>query len=137
MKRILVFGVFDGIHEGHRAFLQQARQSQNKRGILRGTNAKEKVLLVAAVTRDEVVERLKGRKPRKDQGLRIKELMEAGLVDEAVEGDEETGRWEVIGKVRPDIIALGYDQDALRVALQKHIREKGLQIEVVVMEAIL
>ena len=100
MKKILVFGVFDGVHEGHRAFLRQARSLGD--------------YLVAAVTRDVVAEQLKGRRPEKDQGLRIKDLIETELVGEAVLGDMDLGSWEVIGKVNPDIVALGYDQTELK-----------------------
>ncbi len=120
MKKILVFGVFDGIHEGHFSFLRQARECGD--------------ILIAAVTRGGVVERLKGRKPRKDQGLRIKELLETGLVDEAVEGDAELEKWEVIGKVGPDVVALGYDQESLGAALRQYVEVKGLDIEICVMK---
>lgn len=131
MRRVLIFGTFDGVHEGHLAFLREAR---NRRGILRGTNA-EKVWLVAAVARDEVVRKLKGRRPRKDIGQRTKDLGQTGLVDEVISGDLDLGSWGVIGKAKPNVIALGYDQVGLKEVLERHIREKGLQIEVVVMEA--
>ncbi len=134
MEKVLVFGVFDGIHDGHLAFLRQARQTQICADDAQ-MNADEKIWLVVAVAKDEVVEKLKGRLPRKDQGLRIRELMETGLVDEVVEGDLDLGSWGVIGKVRPDVIALGYDQVGLKDALERHIRERGLKIEVVVMKA--
>ncbi|MEK7479420.1 MAG: adenylyltransferase/cytidyltransferase family protein [Patescibacteria group bacterium] len=130
MKKVLVFGVFDGLHEGHRAFLRQARTDAD----FTRNDAEEKIWLIAAVTRDEVVRQLKGRPSQKDQGLRIKELMEIGLVDEVVEGDAELRSWEVIGKYAPDVIALGYDQGALKSALEEYIREKGLEIEVRVMK---
>ena len=121
MRRVLVFGVFDGAHEGHFSFLREARACGD--------------CLFVAVARDEVVEKLKGRPPQKDQGLRIKELMKAGLTDEVIEGDLDLGSWAVIGKVKPDVIALGYDQVGLKGALEEHIREKGLDIEVRVMKA--
>ncbi|OGG40978.1 hypothetical protein A3A21_01260 [Candidatus Jorgensenbacteria bacterium RIFCSPLOWO2_01_FULL_45_25b] len=133
-RRVLVFGTFDGLHEGHRAFLRQARQMQIRADDAQ-MNADDSVRLIVVVARDEVVEKLKGRKSRKEQGLRIKELMETGLMDEVVEGDAEIGRWEVIGKIKPDIIALGYDQVALKEALEEYVRENGLRIEVRVMKA--
>ena len=133
-RRVLVFGTFDGLHEGHRAFLRQARQMQIRADDAQ-MNADDSVRLIVVVARDEVVEKLKGRKSRKEQGLRIKELMETGLVDEIMEGDAEIGRWEVIGKIKPDIIALGYDQVALKEALEEYVRENGLRIEVRVMKA--
>lgn len=131
MKKVMVFGVFDGVHDGHKVFLKQARECGD--------------YLIAVVTRDEVAELLKGCKPRKEIGLpptqgfgghgRIKEIMETGLVNEAVEGDKNLGKWEVIGKYKPDIIALGYDQTELKTALLQFIREQDLEVDVMVMEA--
>lgn len=120
MRKILVFGVFDGIHGGHRNFLSQAKKLGD--------------YLIIAVARDEVVEKLKDRRPWKNLEVRIRELLETGLVDEVIEGDSDLGSWEVVGKVRPDIIALGYDQTALKNALETHVKEKELAIEVRVME---
>ncbi|MDP2703879.1 MAG: adenylyltransferase/cytidyltransferase family protein [bacterium] len=121
VKKVLVFGTFDGIHEGHRVFLRQAHKC--------GDN------LIVAVAKDEVVEKLKGHKPTKDLGQRTKDLRNTGFVDEVIEGDLDLGSWGVIGKVKPNVIALGYDQGGLKEALLGYIREKGLEIQVKVMEA--
>ena len=44
-KRVVVFGIFDGVHEGHRSLFAQAlRQAQGK--------AKEDVELIVIVGRD-------------------------------------------------------------------------------------
>ncbi|MDP3725021.1 MAG: hypothetical protein Q8R20_00950, partial [Nanoarchaeota archaeon] len=56
-------------------------------------------------------------------------------VDEVVEGDVEIGAWGVIGKYKPDVIALGYDQIILGDALREYIQKNGLKVRVVVMEA--
>ena len=121
MKNVLVFGVFDGVHEGHRFFLRQARACGD--------------YLIVAVARDEAAEKLKGRRPLKDIGQRTRDLEQTGLVQEVVEGDMDLGSWGVIGKVKPDVIGLGYDQVGLKDALERYIREKGLGIEVRVMKA--
>ena len=145
-RRVLVFGTFDGLHEGHRAFLRQARtcaedipstpQSFAAGRAGSGNNSLMKsTWLVAIVARDEVVEKLKGRRPSRELRIRKHELRKTGLVDEVVEGDIEIGRWEVIGKIKPDIIALGYDQVALKKTLLRYIQKKNLGIEVRTMEA--
>ena len=100
-----------------------------------GNNISEDVYLIVALARDEVVEKLKGRRPLKDIGQRTKDIEQTGLVDEVVSGDEKLESWEVIGKVKPDVIALGYDQEGLKVALEKHIQEEGLEVEVRVLGA--
>ena len=133
MNKILVFGTFDGLHEGHLAFLRQARTGAD--GTRTGTETgSEKVWLTAVVARDETVELLKGQRPIRSLNARMKELKDFGLVDEVVAGDEKIGRWEVIGKHNPHVIVLGYDQNDLRTALLGHIRQYDLETEVRVAE---
>lgn len=121
MGRVMVFGVFDGVHEGHRAFLRQARE--------------EGEYVIVVVTRDEVVEQLKEKRPKKDEKKRIQELTETGLVDEVVLGDAVLGTWSVIEKHKPDVIALGYDQEKLKKALRDFFASRSLGISVRVMKA--
>ena len=120
MKKVLVFGVFDGVHPGHRDFLDQA--------------SKHGDWLIVCVTRDDVCELLKKKKPRNDIEFRMKEVGEVEYVDEVVEGDEKIGSWEVIGKYQPDVIALGYDQERLGDALEQYLEGVGLSIAVETME---
>jgi FAD synthetase len=105
MRTILVFGTFDGIHAGHRAFFVEAHKYGDR--------------LIVAVAQDAVVEELKGRPPKRSLAERIAALEKEPLVDEAVAGDEVLGSWEVVKKHRPDVIALGYDQDDLHKALTR------------------
>ena len=103
MRIILVFGVFDGIHGGHEFFLRNARAHGDR--------------LIAAVAPDEIVRKLKNRETRFSEIDRIAALAASGLVDRAVIGDRELSSWGVIRKIRPALIALGYDQDALARAI--------------------
>lgn len=106
-KTVLVFGVFDGLHEGHRYFLRTARAHGER--------------LVAVVARDAVAARLKGREPRQSQQARMRALEAEETVDEVVLGDEADGAWSAVRTVRPGVIALGYDQALLRTALEAHL----------------
>jgi FAD synthetase len=99
-KVVMVFGVFDGLHDGHFSFLNQARAL--------GTR------LVAVVAQDECVMRLKKHYPRSPLSERMEALSNSGLVHAVTPGDQTEGGWEVILKHRPDIVALGYDQHAMR-----------------------
>ncbi len=106
----MVFGVFDGLHEGHRAFLRRAK----KRG----------AELIVVVARDTQVRLLKNKTPRFDEKVRARAICASGLADRAVLGDKKQGTYSVIRRYAPDIICLGYDQDALAADVRRHIRSK-------------
>ncbi len=109
MKKVLVFGVFDGVHEGHREFLKQAKQLGDE--------------LVIVLARDVTVEKLKSRKPRLDFEERKNRLEKEDYVNKVIAGDEILGTWQSAKSERPDVIALGYDQKDLGVSLSSCLRE--------------
>ncbi len=109
MKKIMVFGTFDGLHEGHRAFFKEAKSHGD--------------YLIAVIAQDAIVERLKGKRPMFNQTARIEELQKEDGVDEVAVGDKELGTWEIVKRHRPEIIALGYDQDAMRRNLESRLQE--------------
>lgn len=103
MTRILVFGTFDALHEGHLDFFRQARELGDE------------PWLVVSVARDSSVARIKGAPPHLNERERLLRVKTCDLVNDAVLGDEG-GSMEHIGAIRPDIIALGYDQENEYVA---------------------
>src|SRR3989344_1374579 len=105
-KTVLVFGVFDGLHDGHRSFLREARRHGER--------------LIAVVAQDATVKYLKGRMPRKSLAERLADLTRENLADEIVAGDESINSWNIVATHLPDIICLGYDETALATALAKH-----------------
>jgi len=121
MKRVLVFGVFDGVHEGHRAFLREAK-----------THGEH---LIVAVAHDAVVEMLKGKRPRWNILERVEHLRKEDGVDEVVPGDGDLGKWEILEKYKPDVIALGYDQTALKAELEGYLKRAEWQPELKVMQS--
>ena len=121
MRTVMVLGVFDGIHEGHRALFSQARHLGDR--------------LVAVTTHDHVVQELKGRSPYHPANARLADLAAEPDVDEALLGDPEVGAWAVLERVRPDVIALGYDQQAVRVNLVRYLADHDLRdIAIEIME---
>jgi len=120
MKTVLASGVFDLLHYGHIRFLEESKQ----RG---GPDAK----LVVIVARDETVKRLKGRRPviPEDQRRALVEALR--VVDESLLGYESLDFGAVIDRIKPDIIAIGHDQDDVEEQTLKTIGEKGLKIRVV------
>lgn len=112
-KRIvMVFGVFDRLHPGHRAFLREAK-SYGKG-------------LIVVVARDSAVWKLKKKNPHENEKKRLAALQKIKGVSDAVIGDQKQGSYGVIKKYRPDIICLGYDQHWLEKDLRKKIVKKSL-----------
>ena len=111
-KIVLVFGTFDGLHDGHRFFLTEARKLGDR--------------LIASVATDEIVERIKKQKPVHALAPRITALMKSGLVDEAISGDTELGGWSALGRCTPSVVAVGYDQLMLKERLSVYIQDHNL-----------
>ena len=92
----MVFGVFDGLDEGHKHFLTEARKRCDN--------------LFVVVTPDEVVGLLKHKSPLnsyEDRVWAIKKFMQNAWV---VKGDSVPGTWEVIRTHVPEEVYLGHDQ---------------------------
>ena len=121
MTKVLVFGTFDRLHEGHLNFFKQAREAGDP-SLYSG-----QVYLVAVVGRDSTVERVKKKLPKQDQFERLLAVQKCGLVDEARLGNEGVSVYKVLEEVKPDIICLGYDQFAFVDRLEEKIKEMGLK----------
>lgn len=117
---VLAAGVFDLLHLGHVRFLEEAKRAG-------GASAE----LIVIVARDENVARRKGEKPvmSEDQRRALVESLE--VVDEAILGYRDFTIEKVIDKVRPDIIALGHDQEAIERIVKRTLADRGLKIRVV------
>jgi len=94
MPRVLVFGTFDGLHQGHRFFLDEA--------------AKHGELFVV-VALDATVERIKGKSSRQTQQERI-EAIQSAYPDAQVSPGNMEDYLAPVRDIEPDIICLGYDQ---------------------------
>ena len=120
MKTVLVFGTFDSLHSGHLYFLRQARGWARR--------------LVVSVARDEFVLSAKGKTPENDERSRLQRLSESGLADEVYLSDPVPGSYAILRKVRPDLICLGYDQDALEDSLRSWLERRRWLIPLVRLE---
>ena len=120
MKKVMVFGVFDGVHEGHKEFFKQARKHGD--------------YLIAVLTQDHVVERLKLRLPKKNFAERFDHLKKEDIVDEIVIGDAELGTYDVVKRHKPDVIALGYDQAGLGSDIEHHKKEFNWQLKIEILK---
>lgn len=111
-KKILIFGVFDGVHEGHLSFINEARKLGDQ--------------LVAIVARDSMVLNLKGKLPKCNEVQRIRELLEVPEIDLVLLGDAEMGTYNILKEVKPDVVFLGYDQTALLENIKKEIKSGNI-----------
>jgi FAD synthetase len=117
---VLASGVFDLLHLGHVKFLEEAKKTG-------GENAK----LIVVIARDSTVEKTKGRKPVMPETQRRMLVESLKVVDEAVLGQENFDLGDVINTVKPDVIALGYDQSGMEKRVREYVDKKGLNIKVV------
>ena len=92
----MAVGVFDLLHAGHLHYLEQAK--------LLGSE------LIVVVAHDDTV-RTRKHEPVTSHDLRARMVEGLKPVDEAIVGNPpSTPIYDILEKVSPDIIALGYDQ---------------------------
>ena len=117
---MLATGVFDLLHLGHLRFLEESK----KKG---GPGSK----LVVVIARDKTVLRRKGKGPVVPEDQRRELVAALRVVDQAVLGREEIDLLGILKEVKPDIVCVGYDQDAIRVAVTGLVRREELPVRVV------
>ncbi|HEY4475649.1 MAG TPA: adenylyltransferase/cytidyltransferase family protein [Candidatus Paceibacterota bacterium] len=119
MRKVMVFGTFDGLHQGHRAMLQEAKALGD--------------YLIAVVAQDHIVEHFKGHLPKKNFAERFEHLEKVDHVDQVAIGDAELSIWNVVRRHKPDIIAIGHDQDLLKKDLENSMAELGYKPKIEVL----
>ena len=119
-KVVLASGVFDLLHLGHVKFLEDAKKAG-------GENAQ----LIVIVARDSTVEKTKGRKPIMSEDQRLALVESLKVVDKAVLGYENLDIGEVIEDIKPDVIALGYDQAEMEQEVCSYVDKHKVNIKVV------
>lgn len=112
---VMATGVFDIIHPGHIYFLEEARKLGDR--------------LVVVVTRDSVASREK-HPPILPEEARAKIVASLKPVDEVRLGYEDD-MFRIVEEIRPDVIALGFDQRWDEEYLKEELRKRGLEAEVV------
>jgi FAD synthetase len=115
MVRVMATGVFDLLHPGHLYFLTEAKKLGDE--------------LVVVVARDQTARRLK-HEPYVPEVLR-REMVE-GLkpVDRAILGSA-TDIYSTVVEERPDVIALGFDQQFDEREIERECARRGVPVKVV------
>ena len=123
MARVMAVGVFDLLHAGHLHYMEQAKSLGDH--------------LVVVVAHDDTVRKRK-HEPVTGQDLRRRMVEGLKPVNEAVIGNPpEVPIFDILPKVNPDIIALGYDQEHAEERIRMSLEERGLgHIKVVRVEGL-
>lgn len=116
---ILTFGTFDHLHPGHLNFFQQAKKTA-------------KSYLIVGIGRDSVVEKIKNSTPDHDELTRLRNVRAVPEVDHAYLLPENPDqRFDWIHSVKPDIIALGYDQTSFTEDLKTELAKRNCRPNII------
>jgi FAD synthetase len=115
MVRVMATGVFDLLHPGHLHFLREARALGDE--------------LVVVVARDQTARRLK-REPYVPEHIRREMVEGLKSVDRAVLGST-TDIYATVVDLKPDIIALGYNQRWNEHEVESECARRGVPAKVV------
>ncbi len=114
-RKVLVGGVFDILHPGHIAFLNEAASLGE---------------VYVVVARDETVKRAKGRYPILTENERLQIVRSLKQVREAFLGEYPPDYRSVLLRVKPDVVLLGHDQAWLKGEVERACSELGLATEI-------
>ena len=119
LKTVLVSGTFDGVHQGHRNYFQQARAYGQR--------------LICIVGRDKIVEKIKGKPPRYSEKERVHFVKSCPEIDRVYLGINGPDHkiFDFTASLKPDMIALGYDQKAYTENLEQEMKKRGLSVKTV------
>lgn len=116
-RKVLAFGAFDLLHPGHIFYLEKAKKL--------GTS------LVVVIARDNNIVKEKGHEPVQDEKTRAELVGALKPVDSVILGYKEGDKLRVIDKVKPDVIALGHDQNIAKKEIQRYLRETNHKAKIV------
>jgi len=112
---VMIGGVFDIIHPGHIVTLKSAKNLGD--------------ILIVSVARDQTVLKYKKHKPINEEAKRCELINSIKYVDLGILGSKKN-IFDTVMKLKPNIIALGYDQKHDEEELKNKIDELELDIKV-------
>ncbi len=115
MVKVMATGTFDLLHMGHIYYLKEAKKLGDT--------------LSVVVARDSTVRKLK-HEPVHPEEIRLDLIKEVKVVDEAYLGYEDD-MYAIVEEVKPDIIALGYDQIHDENTIKSELKKRNLVAKVV------
>jgi FAD synthetase len=116
MVRVMAQGVFDILHLGHVHYLEKARELGDE--------------LVVVVASDKTVRERK-HEPITPQEMRLGLVASLRCVDKAVIGSDGGDPYVTVQDLKPDIIALGHDQEHDEARISLDLQKRGIPAKVV------
>ncbi len=112
-SKVLVFGAFDPLHQGHIDLFKQASELGDE--------------LAVVVTRDSGIRQVKNREPQLNEIMRRQEVEQNEYVDEALLGDEwpNEDSYRLLEELDFDILALGFDQLPDDKKVREELNKRG------------
>jgi cytidyltransferase-like protein len=117
IKVVFMGGVFDLLHPGHIYTLKSAKSCGD-------------VLVVVVATTSTAQKLKKNRNIFHNEKQRQELVASLSFVDLSIIGKEGT-LYDTVSFVKPDIIALGYDQNHDEKEIQKNCFERGMELDVI------
>ena len=114
MVRVLATGTFEILHPGHLTYLRCAKALGDE--------------LIVIVARDKMIKHK--REPTIPEQQRLEMVQSLSIVDRAILGSERD-IFEPLQELKPDVVALGYDQCFDAEDLLRQLRNRGLEAKVV------
>jgi len=115
MVRVMATGTFDLLHIGHLYYLEEAKKLGDE--------------LIVVVANDETVKKNK-HNPVTPQEMRRRIVEALKPVDKAVIGYKDDFL-KIVEEIKPDIIALGYDQKFDENEIKETLKRRGLNVKIV------
>ncbi|MCX6670619.1 MAG: FAD synthase [Euryarchaeota archaeon] len=115
MVKVMATGTFDLLHMGHIYYLKEAKKLGD--------------ILAVVVATDATVRKLK-HDPITPQEIRVNLIKELKIVDEAYLGHEQD-MYAIVEEIKPDIIALGFDQIHDADTIKNELKKRKLNVKVV------
>lgn len=116
IKVVFIGGGFEVIHRGHLHTISKAKSLGD--------------VLVVVVARDRTIRERKKRQPISDENQRVALISSLRQVDAAILG-VEGNIYDTLEKVKPDLVALGYDQHHMESEIDEEGKRRGIKLKVV------
>ena len=115
MVKVMATGTFDLLHMGHIFFLKEAKKLGDE--------------LIVVVACDDTVRKMK-HEPVTPQHMRASIIKELKMVDDAVIGYKDD-MYRIVEEIKPDIIALGYDQVHDEKKIKEELDKRKIKAEII------